>query len=165
MGIFDVFRKKAAPPPAGDVPPSRLAAPPADGLPAPLSDVMARVLADPTPEHWRAFHAAFLRSRLGVVASGIPPEAGGAYRVAAGDHVGLARAATPDGRVMLLACADRETFIQRFHARFNAEMLGRELAVTALANPDCQGILVNSAASFESLAIDRAQLAALLADA
>lgn len=111
------------------------------------------------------FTRAFLRARLGVIASGIPAEAGGAYRTGPGDRVSLARAATPDGRVMLLACADREAFIRRFHARFNVEMAGRDVARTALANADCQGILVNSAASFESVVIERAQLAALLAEA
>jgi hypothetical protein len=41
-------------------------------------------------------------------------------------------------------------------------VLGRELARVAIAMPECEGILVNSAASFHSIAIDRAQLTNLL---
>lgn len=172
MGILDRFRKRP-PRESADAPPP--VAPPADGLQTPLSDLMTRVLNDPAPAHRQAFHAAFLKARVGVIASGLPAAAnvlsttpatrldGG--RIAPAGQVGFARAATPDGRTMVLACADRGVFVQRFHARFNVEVLGRELAAMALAVPDCEGILVNSASSFHSLAIDRAQIAALLADA
>lgn len=159
MGIFDFLRRRESAPPAPAPTPQ-----PA-GPPTPLSDLITRALEDASGEHMRAFHDAFLRSRVGVVASGLPDDADGVYRTTAADRVGLARMATPDGRVMLLACADREVFIRRFHDRFNAEVVGRELAAVALANPDCAGILVNSAASFHSIAIDREQLAALLAQA
>jgi hypothetical protein len=132
-------------------------------LPTPLSDLMTQALEDSSGVRTQAFHRAFLASRVGVIASGLP-EGGepGESRSAAGSPVGLARAATPDGRVMVLACADRDAFVQKFHARFNVEMLGSELAAMALRLPDCEGILVNSAAGFHSIAIPRAQLAELL---
>jgi len=63
---------------------------------------------------------------------------------------------------MILACADRDAFVRRFHTRFNREVLGWELAQVALVTPDCAGILLNSAASFHSLALDRARLARLV---
>ena len=127
-------------------------------LPTPLSDLMARVQEQPSDEAWDAFHSAFLDSPLGVIASGFAPGASGTGR----GSVRLARGATPDGRVMVLACADRDAFAQKFHDRFNQEVLGRELARVAIAMPGCEGILVNSAASFHSIAIDRAQLTTLL---
>lgn len=152
MGIFDWLRGR------GDAKDAaaredRLPSDPArrSTLPTPLSDLMARVLDDPSEPAWVAFHQAFLRSPVGVIASD-----------AEGGGTGLARAATPDGRVMVLACADRDAFAQTFHDRFNRLILGRELARAVLAIPDCHGILLNSAASFNSLAIPREQIPGLL---
>ena len=131
--------------------------------PTPLSDLLTLALNDTSGAHEQAFRRAFLVSRVGVIASGLPDGGEpGEHRSAAGNPVGLARAATPDGRVMVLACADRAAFVQKFHARFNADMLGSELAALALRLPDCEGILVNSAASSHSIAIPRAQLTELL---
>ena len=58
-----------------------------------------------------------------------------------------AMGSTPDGKKMLLACADRATFVQRFPQAFNAEVDAVALMKMALANPDCEGIMVNSATS------------------
>ncbi|HEX6748169.1 MAG TPA: hypothetical protein VF092_12815 [Longimicrobium sp.] len=169
MGLFDFLRKRG-----GD---DRAAATPAPGeLPTPLSELMARVMEDGSDASWRAFGEAFLRSRVGVVASDVPapgedpprgrpiapmPPGGGSYVVPAG-RAGLGKAATPDGRVMILACADRDAFVRKFHARFNREVMGRDLAQVALAIPDCEGILLNSAASLHSIALDRTRLTSLL---
>lgn len=180
MGLFDWLRKQpdAKPDASAESPrlaPARTPAH-ADGLPTPLSDLMTRVLQDGSDEAWRAFSDAFLRSRVGVIASDPPaadgeapaagpiaqtPPEGGWYRVQGGSAA-LGRAATPDGRIMILACADRDAFVQRFHARFNREVMGWELAQVALVTPDCAGILLNSAASFHSVALDRARLASLV---
>lgn len=154
MRILDWLRSRSRAAPA--TPPTL---PPSPGAsPTPLSDLMTRVLDEGSDESRRAFHQAFLRSPVGVIASGGEPgPEPGCMR-----NVGFARAATPDGRVMLLACADRDAFAQKFHARFNLQILGRELARAVLGIPDCEGILVNSATSFHSIAIPRDQLAALL---
>ena len=168
MGLFDWRRKR------GDGPDATTPAP--GELPTPLSDLMAWVMEDGSDASWRAFGEAFLRSRVGVVASDVPapgddpvrgrpiaplPPGGGEYVVPAG-RAALGRAATPDGRVMILACADRDAFVRKLHARFNREVMGRDLAQVALAIPDCEGILLNSAASLHSIALDRARLASLL---
>jgi hypothetical protein len=149
MGLFDFLRGRG---PARPEP-----APASAGPPAPLSDLMTRALEDASGEAMRAFHRAFMDAPIGVDASRVPGGADGVY------HTAFARAATPDGRVMVLACADRAAFARRFHDRFNADVRGRELAAAVLGIPDCAGILVNSAASFHSIAIDREQLAFLLA--
>lgn len=161
MGIWDRLRGRHEPPrperaPEPALPPAAKSGEP----PAPLSYRMARVLEAPSAETWAAFHDAFLRSPVGVIASGTPGGTG--TPGTAEGPVTLARTATPDGRMMVLACADRDAFVRRFHARFNREVLGRELARAVLAMPECQGILINSAASAHSLAIDRAQIPALL---
>lgn len=180
MGLFDWLRKRAdAKPDASAEGPGLIgagASPGASQLPTPLSDLMTRVLQEGSDEAWRAFCDAFMRSRVGVVASDVPPTVdeesakgpiaqtppeGGWYRVAAG-AAALGKAATPDGRIMILACADRDAFVQRFHDRFNREVMGWELAQAALVIPGCDGIFVNSAASFHSVALDRARLANLV---
>jgi hypothetical protein len=63
---------------------------------------------------------------------------------------------------MLLACADRAAFARKFHQRFNAEMCGRELLSMALKLPECEGVLLNSAASSHSILIPREDIAGLL---
>jgi hypothetical protein len=70
---------------------------------------------------------------------------------------------TPDGKKTLLACADRAVFIQRFKQPFNAEMGALALLKMAWANPDCEGIMVNSAASEHRVVIPRNHIAALIA--
>ncbi|HEX2079088.1 MAG TPA: hypothetical protein VHG08_15295 [Longimicrobium sp.] len=121
---------------------------------------MARVLEEGSEQDWAAFHEAFMRSPVGVIASQV---AESDSQTGTGPlRTGLARVATPDGRVMVLACAGRDAFARNFHERFNREILGRELARVVLAIPECEGILVNSAASFDSLAIGRDQIPGLL---
>lgn len=180
MGLFDWLRKRADPQPDASAEGPGLstvgASPGAGQLPTPLSDLMTQVLQDGSDEAWRTFCDAFMRARVGVVASDLPagaddetaagpiaqtPPDGGWYRVQAG-QAALGRAATPDVRIMILACADRDAFVLRFHDRFNREVLGWELAQVALVTPGCDGILLNSAASFNSLVLDRARLANLV---
>lgn len=128
----------------------------------PLSDLISAVLADPSSSHALAtFHRAFLDSMVGVIAEGAPPGHAGEHRAAAGE-IRLASASDPAGRVMILACADRAAFVRKFHQRFNAEMRGRDLLTMVLKLPDCEGVLVNSAASFHSVVILRAEIAGLL---
>lgn len=178
MGIFGRLREQ--PGAERDVSPEKPAALSAAGStprpPTPLSDLMTRVLQDGSDEAWDTFCDAFMRSRVGVIATEIaategdgPPPAQlpkptpppGWHTVPAG-RVAFGKAATPDGRVMLAACADRDAFVRNFHDRFNREVMGWELAQTVLVIPDCEGILVNSAASFRSLALDRARLARMV---
>lgn len=178
MGIFDWLRKQ--PRAEQDASPEAPVAIPAAGstprLPTPLSDLMTRVLQEKSNDAWRAFCAAFLRSHVGVIATEFPVAAGSEAAPGAGPRrspvagwdvdtaprVGFGRAETPDGRVMILACADREAFAQNFHDRFNRDVLGMDLAEVALVVEGCDGILVNSAASFDSLALSRARLSRLV---
>ena len=56
---------------------------------------------------------------------------------------------------MALAFADPAVFVRRFGRRFNAEMAGEALLATIVLNPECEGILVNSALAEISVVIDR----------
>lgn len=117
----------------------------------PLSDLISRVVADPSSKRaLAAFHDALIKAPVGIMV----PEAPTGTRLVAPEDLRLATARTPDGRDMLLACADRPTFAKRFHERFNAEVFGGELLATAL-DFDCDGVMVNSAASSNSIIVDK----------
>ncbi|MEK6325869.1 MAG: tetratricopeptide repeat protein [Acidobacteriota bacterium] len=129
----------------------------------PLSDTISKVIASSSsPEALAAFHDAFLNSMVGVTVAGVPSSADSAYEVSSQDNVQIALAGTPDGRRMILACADRIAFSRNFHNRFNAEMRGCDVLAMVLKLPGCDGVLVNSAGSFHSVTIPREEIARLL---
>ena len=128
----------------------------------PLSDFISAVVADFGPGPLRAFHAAFMTSDLGVQTIGVPADAVGEYRVAAGDNVRMAQVATPDGRIMVKACADPRVFAQRYNFGINATISGRRLLDMVLEVRELEGVLVCSAASAHSIPIGRAEIAEVL---
>lgn len=125
---------------------------------------ISRYAAQGTPENYEAFLRVFLGSQLGVILTGIPQGVAGQY-VAGKNELHAAMSVAPDGKRTLLACADRAVFIQRFKQSFNAEMSALALLQMAWSNPDCEGIMVNSAASEHRVVIPRNHIAALIAKA
>jgi len=99
---------------------------------------------------------------LGVIAQGIPEDASGQY-VAGKNELAVAMSITPDGKRMVLACADRAIFIRRFKQPLHAEVSAAAFLKIAWSNPDCEGIMVNSAASEHKLVIPRKQIPELIA--
>lgn len=130
--------------------------------PTPLSDCISRYVERASSENYDNFLRAFLSSQLGVILTGLPQGISGKY-VAGKDELSAAMSHTPDGKKMLLACADRAVFVQRFNRPFNAEIGAVALLKMAWANPGCEGVMVNSAASEHSVVIPRNHIAALLA--
>jgi len=64
---------------------------------------------------------------------------------------------------MILVCADPDVFRRRYPSQgFNAEMDAASLFRTALSDPACEGILVNSAASAHSFPIARCDIEEML---
>jgi hypothetical protein len=121
----------------------------------PLSDLIAAHVANGTSETWAQFLGGFSKSQVGVIAVGVPPGAAGEF-VSTADRplsVGLTRHA--GGRPMALAFADPVAFAARFGRPFNAALAGHALLATVLLNPECTGVLVNSALSEVSVVIDR----------
>src|SRR5688572_17712435 len=100
----------------------------------PLSDAIGRFLKRDTTENYDRFLAVFMGSSLGVIVTGLPAGASGVITVK-GNGVGCAKGLTPDGRVMLLACADRAVFVTRFDRTFNAELDAATLMNVLLASP------------------------------
>jgi hypothetical protein len=79
----------------------------------PLSDCISRYVEQASPENYQSFLRAFLSSQLGVILTGVPHGVSGKY-VAAKNELAAAMSHTPDGKKMLLACADRAVFVQRY---------------------------------------------------
>lgn len=140
------------------------------GSETPLSDMITRCVEQPAaPDRYQQFIVDFLRSDVGVIIQPIGPAAAAALEVPDGTQIvvgenqfgyGLSR--LPDGRQMLLACADFHIFRRRFGGSFNATVKGRELLHAVWINPACQGIQVNSAVSEHSVTILRAAVRELL---
>jgi hypothetical protein len=128
----------------------------------PLSDCISRYAEKGTPENYETVLRAFLGSQLGVILTGVPQGVSGQY-VAGKNELQAAMSVAPDGKKMLLACADRAVFVQRFKQPFNAEMGALALLKMAWSNPDCERIMVNSAASEHRVVIPRNHIAALIA--
>ncbi len=122
----------------------------------PLSELIADHLAAGTTQSFKRFLYGFRRSTLGVIAVGIPQEVAGEFVSTAKQPVSVGLTRHAGGRRMVLAFADPVAFARRFGRRFNAEMAGEALLATALLNPECEGILVNSALVEVSVVIDRA---------
>jgi hypothetical protein len=101
------------------------------------------------------FVEAFRRSEVGVKATGAPPGTAGDFKSSQEHPIGVRSSIDPEGRSVLLAFADPPAFAQRFGMQFNAGMRGEALLETVLANPDCHGILVNSAKREISILIHR----------
>jgi len=127
-----------------------------------LSDCISRYVEQGTRETYEQFLGVFLNSQLGVIVQGAPEVASGQY-VAGKNELGVAMSIAPDGKRMLLACADRTIFARRFKQPFNAEVGAAALLKIAWSNPDCEGIMVNSAASEHRIVIPRKDIAELIA--
>lgn len=129
---------------------------------APLSDLIAAHAASGSPGTWGRFLDAFRVAEVGVHVVGAPAGVAGEF-VTTPDRpvsVGLTRHA--GGRPMALAFADPKAFARRFGRPFNGGMTGAALLTTALANPECAGVLVNSALAEVSVVIDRRVAEALV---
>lgn len=128
----------------------------------PLSDLMAAFIADQVDARYREFLSTFCDAMVGVAAVGNPEEKAGEVTVTDANPIGLASSVLPDGRSVILVGADPVVYRERFGPVFNAEMQGQDVLATALANPACGGIQVNSARSENSLVIERAVIVKLL---
>jgi hypothetical protein len=126
-----------------------------------LSDCITRCIEQDTRQNYEHFLQVFLGSQLGVILKGIPQGLSGQY-VAGKNELTAAMGSTPDGTKMLLACADRATFVQRHPQAFNAEVDAIALMKMALANRDCEGIMINSATSEHRILILRDRIVKLI---
>ncbi|HEX7314380.1 MAG TPA: SseB family protein [Pyrinomonadaceae bacterium] len=122
----------------------------------PLSDLIAVQAASGQPRDWARFVEAFRTSQLGVMVSGASEYPSGTFVVTEDQPMSVGLTTHAGGRPMVLAFADPAAFERRFGRQFNALMTGDDLLATALANPACAGVLVNSALAEISVVIDRA---------
>ncbi|MFG1779793.1 hypothetical protein ACGFIG_25610 [Micromonospora sp. NPDC049048] len=119
----------------------------------PLSDVMSEHAETRTPESYERFLRLFRASTVGIVATGVP--AHDAHGHLAGGDLGAGRTTHGDGLSRLLAYADPEAALRNFGPRFNAGVSGEVLVQMAAADPECAGVLVNSAVCEISLVVSK----------
>jgi hypothetical protein len=134
----------------------------ASAIGAPLSELMELLGSTGSEEHYLRFVHEFRRSTLGVVAEGAPKGTEGAVKSSDRHPISLGSSVDEKGREVLLAFADPPAFAQRFGRPFNADTVGESMLETVLINPECHGILVNSAIKEVSAIIDRDTIERLL---
>ena len=119
---------------------------------------MAEHAQDQDPAAYRRFLTLFRTSVVGVVMSGTPvPDEHG--RPTSDGTLGVSRTDYGDGRQRLLTFADPEAFARNFGPQFNAGLAGDVLLRMAADDPDCEGILVNSATRPSSVVISKSTAA------
>ncbi len=97
----------------------------------------------------------FRQTTVGINAFNVPKEYLGMTVQTESEGITLGSTTHGDGKSRVMAYADPRQFIAKFGQKFNGEMLGEEVIRVALHNPSCVGILLNSAFSEISVAIDR----------
>ena len=124
----------------------------------PLSDLMAEHAETSSPQSYDRFVALFRDSVVGIAGVGTATrDAQG--QLAAGAQFAAGRTTHGDGQPRILAYADPEVAWRTPGARCNAGVPGRALLQMAEADPDCAGVLVNSATHPISLIISTATAA------
>ncbi|WP_033337417.1 SseB family protein [Catenuloplanes japonicus] len=124
---------------------------------SPLSDALAAYAGNRTDENWTAFVAVFRNSIVGAVGSG-PVDENGRSR----PGFGVGRTTAGDGRPRILTFADPPIYARRFGQVFTVGVPGSVLLEMAAGDPDCAGILVNSALEESSVVITREEAEASL---
>ncbi|WP_203737469.1 hypothetical protein [Actinoplanes italicus] len=120
----------------------------------PLSDLMAEHSDTSSPDSYARFLEMFRDSIVGVVGIGtVTHDAQGLPVTAPGFAVG--RTTHGDGRHRILTFADPDVAAQRPNSQCNAGVPGRVLLQMAVEDPECEGILVNSATRQISLVIGK----------
>lgn len=130
----------------------------------PLSDQITRSREAPDAASYRKLLEVYIDSELGVIGGGVPEGTEGLVTAGPGVELTVGQTELPDGRVMVLACADFPVFIERYGGPFNATMSALALSRLVLALPGCKGVRINSAASEDSVIIDRATLKWMVRD-
>jgi len=118
----------------------------------PLSDVMAAHAESGTQDSYDRFVALFRESVVGVAIEGMPEPDEQGNLVSDGD-LSAHMTTHGDGLSRLVAYADPEAFLVNYGPQFNAGLLGEVLLGMAASDPDCAGVLVNSATQEISLVI------------
>jgi hypothetical protein len=121
----------------------------------PLSVLIEQFFSRRDEAIYHRFVVEFSRAVVGVISVGMPEGITGRVESTSRNPLTLGSSVTPDGQTVLLTFADPAIFIQRYGARFNAEMNGIDVFRTVEANPDCGGVQVNSALGETSLIIPR----------
>lgn len=105
-----------------------------------------------TGDSYDRFIALFRTSVVGIAIEGMPVPDDEGHLVSDGE-ISAYMTTHGDGRSRIVAYADPEVFLVNFGPRFNAGVPGEVLLGMAASDPDCEGVLVNSATQEISLVI------------
>ena len=126
----------------------------------PLSDVMAEHAQTGSQQSYDRFVELFRRSVVGIMVDGLPDVADEQQEgeqqqeeVIADGEMSARSTTHGDGLSRILAYADPEVFLVNYGPRFNAGVPGEILLGMAASDPECEGVLVNSATQEVSLVI------------
>jgi len=128
----------------------------------PLSDLIDSHFKSSTQNSFADFLQAFRSAVVGVIASGGPQGTMGNVTSTPEHPISVGLSTDNAGHNVVLAFADPDAFVRAFGARFNATMSGEAVLQTAVHNPACYGVRVNSAKAEISILIDRQTAVSLL---
>ncbi len=129
-----------------------------------LSDLIDSLHESWTAERFNMLLAKLKASSVGIIAINVPDHYLGKTVRTASEGVTLASTRHGDGKSRILAFAEPRDFVAKFGPKCNGEMLGAEVIKVVLHNPDCAGILLNSAKSEISIVIERDALITTASD-
>ena len=127
----------------------------------PLSDLMDAHVEANTPESYAALVEAFRDAAIGIVGIGfLEPDENGQAK--AGPNFSTGRTMHGDGKPRILTYADPVVASQQPGSQCNAAIPGQVLLEMAASDPECEGILINSATEAISVIISKENAAAAL---
>jgi len=129
---------------------------------APLSSLIALHIKEPDHQSFERIVEMFLHSEVGVMATGAPEGTSGNFVSTTENPITIGLSRDPEGNPAVLVFADPSTFVKNFGAKFNASTLGETVLQAVLLNPECHGVIINSATDEISFIIDRETTAAIL---
>jgi hypothetical protein len=124
----------------------------------PISTFVSRLNRAWDEELFRTLLRQMVGDQMGVMITNLREPIEGTVTSTESEPLHLGMTTYGDGKIRVLAFADPILFRGRYGDKFNAEMSGLDLFRGALANGTCAGVLVNSALSSHSVAIDRAAI-------
>jgi hypothetical protein len=118
-----------------------------------ISELISQLSTSPSPKTALELEDMFLDTPVGISVTGLPQRAPGTKYIAGKNELKIKFVVDPNGKHMIKACADPETFVKNYQENITATMTGREIIEMILEMPNIDGVLICSATSFNSYPI------------
>lgn len=127
-----------------------------------ISDLITQMANSKNVNNSKKIDKLFPDTDFGVIVIGLPNLAPGSKYKATQNELTISSVIGPNGKDMIKACADPDLFIKNFKENITATMTGRELIDMIMRIPDCDGVLICSATSFNSYPILKERFPSLI---